>query len=94
MKLIGTESNRSAIGALVTADFGDRRLAQPVLSQTSFYSADERRLHFGLGAADEVDIEVRWPDGEVERFERLPAKCVVTIVEGKGSPKVAPLPGE
>ena len=94
VKLIGTESNRSAIGALATADFGDRRLAQSVLSQTSFYSADERRLHFGLGAADEVDIEVRWPNGEVERFERLPAKHVVTIVEGKGSPKVAPLPGE
>ena len=94
VKLIGTESNRAAIGAVVTADFGDRRVAQPVLSQTSFYSADERRLHFGLGEADEVDIEVRWPSGEVEAFEGLPAKRVVTIVEGEGSPKVARLPGE
>ncbi len=94
VKLIGTESNRAAIGATVTADFGDRRLAQAVLSQTSFYSVDERRLHFGLGAADEVAIEVRWPNGGVETFEGLPAKRVVTIVEGQGSPTVATLPAE
>ena len=94
VKLIGTESNRGAIGAVVTADFGDRRVAQPVLSQTSFYSADERRLHFGLGEADTVDIEVRWPSGKIETHEGLAAGRLVTIVEAEGSPKVTRLPSK
>ena len=94
VKPVGTESNRSAIGAIVTVSFAGRRIAQPVLSQTSFYSVDERRLHFGLGAADEVDVEVRWPNGGIASFDGLPAGRVVTIVEGDGSPKIAALAGQ
>ena len=94
VKLIGTESNRGAIGAVVTVDFGDRRVAQAVLSQTSFYSADERRLHFGLGEADKVDIEVRWPSGKTETHAGLAARRLVTIVEGEGPPRAERLPRE
>ena len=49
--LDGVTSNRSAIGARVTARYGDRTQAQAVCAQSSFYSANDRRLHFGLGAA-------------------------------------------
>ncbi len=47
--LTGLKSNRSAIGARVTAKYGNRRQVQEVLAQSSFYSANDRRLHFGLG---------------------------------------------
>ena len=51
VKLIGVKSNRSAIGARVTARYGGKLQAQEVLSQSSFYSVNDPRLHFGLGAA-------------------------------------------
>jgi len=51
LKLIGTKSNRSAIGATVTVNAGGRRQRQDVLSQSSFYSQSDLRLHFGLGRA-------------------------------------------
>jgi hypothetical protein len=49
VKLVGMNSNRSAIGARVTLHYGSRRQAQEVMSQASFYSASDLRLHFGLG---------------------------------------------
>ena len=84
VRLRGTESNRSAIGALVTVSFEDKRLAQAVTAQSSFYSVNDRRLHFGLGTTDKVSLEVRWPSGKVETFEDLKADQLVTVIEGKG----------
>ena len=51
VKLAGVKSNRGAIGARVTARYGGKVQAQEVLSQSSFYSANDSRLHFGLGGA-------------------------------------------
>jgi enediyne biosynthesis protein E4 len=84
VKLIGTKSNRSAIGARVTARYGDKVQAQEVLSQASFYSANDLRLHFGLGAVDKVDLEIRWPNGGTERIANVPADRLVVIREGSG----------
>ena len=53
MKLIGVKSNRSAIGARVTVRYGDKVQAQEVLSQSSYLSVNDRRLHFGLGPRHE-----------------------------------------
>ena len=47
--LVGVTSNRSAIGARITARYGGRTQAQEVTAQSGFYSANDRRLHFGLG---------------------------------------------
>src|SRR5205085_11524955 len=55
VKLIGVRSNRGAIGARVTARYGGRVQAQEVLSQSSFYSVNDFRLHFGLGQAETAD---------------------------------------
>src|SRR6266705_1368901 len=63
VKLVGVKSNRGAIGARVTARYGGRTQAQEVLSQSSFYSSNDSRLHFGLGAAEAADVEIRWPNG-------------------------------
>jgi hypothetical protein len=61
------------VGTRVTAVHGGRRQAKEVLSQSSFYSVDDQRLHFGLGAALSVDLEIRWPDGRRERRPGLKA---------------------
>jgi hypothetical protein len=84
VKLVGVKSNRSAIGARVTAHYGGKVQAQEVLSQSSFYSASDLRLHFGLGAATRVDLEIRWPNGGRERVEGLAADRLVVIREGAG----------
>ena len=77
----GTQSNRSAIGSTV------RLLGQTeaVVSQSSYLSVNDRRLHFGLGPAQQVDsIAVRWPSGQTELFGPYPANQTVTLVEGSG----------
>jgi hypothetical protein len=84
VKLMGVKSNRSAIGARVTAHYGGRVQAQEVLSQSSFYSANDRRLHFGLGAATRADLEIRWPNGNRERVENVAADRLVVVREGAG----------
>lgn len=84
VKLIGTKSNRSAIGARVTARYGGKVQAQEVLSQASFYSANDLRLHFGLGVADKVDLDIRWPCGENEKVSNAPLDHLVIVREGAG----------
>jgi hypothetical protein len=80
--LEGRKSNRSAIGATVTVTVRGRRQARAVLSQSSYYSHDDLRLHFGIGAAARVDsIDVRWPDGRVQRLANVEPRRLVKIVE-------------
>ncbi|MGA2097230.1 MAG: CRTAC1 family protein [Candidatus Acidiferrum sp.] len=86
IKLIGTKSNRSAIGARVLARYGKKIQAQEVLSQSSFYSASDPRLHFGLGAETSADLEIRWPSGLHERVKAVKANQIVVIKEGSGAP--------
>ena len=82
--LTGVKSNRSAIGARVTAKYGNRRQAQEVLAQSSFYSANDRRLHFGLGAETAADLTIRWPNGALETIPNVAADQLVIIREGAG----------
>jgi hypothetical protein len=84
LKLVGLKSNRSAIGARVIASYGGRKQAQEVLSQSSFYSASDLRLHFGLGPAQTADLEIRWPSGLKQSFTNVRANQIVRIEEGKG----------
>ena len=55
-----------------------------MLSQSSFFSVNDLRLHFGLGAAESFDLEVRWPNGGEETLSRIAANRLVTIREGEG----------
>jgi hypothetical protein len=85
VKLQGTRSDRAALGATVRVTSNDRTQARVALSQSSYYSHDDLRLHFGLGAATRADtIEVRWPSGSVETVRDVPGGRVVTIREGAG----------
>jgi hypothetical protein len=92
LKLIGTRSNRSAIGARVSLKTGARLQTQEVTSQSSYYSHNDLRLHFGIGENDKADlIEVRWPDGQAEVVRDIAANRIVTIKEGSG---VVKAPGD
>jgi hypothetical protein len=82
--LEGVRSNRSAIGARVLVRYGDKTQAQAVLSQSSFVSSNDPRLHFGLGTIQTVDIDVFWPSGLHENFKQIPANQLVTLKEGTG----------
>lgn len=84
VRLEGTKSNRSAIGARVVVRYGGKTQAQAVLSQASYMSSNDPRLHFGLGAETIADIEVDWPSGIVEKYLSQPANRLITILEGKG----------
>ncbi|MBV9625401.1 MAG: CRTAC1 family protein [Acidobacteria bacterium] len=84
VRLQGVKSNRSAIGARVLAHYGGKIQAQAVLSQSSFFSANDPRLHFGLGSSTAVDLEVFWPSGLHERLEHISANQLITIEEKTG----------
>jgi enediyne biosynthesis protein E4 len=84
VKLEGVKSNRSAIGARVVARYAGKTQAQAVLSQSSFYSCNDPRLHFGLGSASSVDLDVYWPSGLHESFKEVRANQLVTLREGVG----------
>jgi hypothetical protein len=85
VKLEGVKSNRSAIGARVLVRYGGKVQAQAVVSQSSFYSSNDPRLHFGLGASKIADVEVHWPNGLVEQFPGIKANQWLKLREGSGA---------
>jgi hypothetical protein len=85
LNLIGTKSNRSAIGARVTLKTGAQLQFQEVTSQSSYYSHNDHRLHFGLGQNNKADsIEILWPSGSREVLDNVPANRIVNVKEGSG----------
>jgi enediyne biosynthesis protein E4 len=84
LKLVGTRSNRSAIGARVVVRYGKKTQAQEVLSQSSFYSTNDSRLHFGLGPEKTADISIRWPSGQHEDLKGVAADQLIVVKEGSG----------
>jgi enediyne biosynthesis protein E4 len=85
LKLVGTSSNRNAIGARVHIVAGGVEQWQEVRGGGSYLSQNDLRVHFGLARATIVDrLEVRWPNGREERWEQLAAGTVHTLREGAG----------
>ncbi len=88
VKLVGSRSNRSAIGALVRLVTADGEQRQEVRGGGSYYSQNDLRLHFGLGAARVVErVVVRWPNGLEEAWPRLAIDRLHTLTEGTGPPR-------
>jgi enediyne biosynthesis protein E4 len=82
VQLEGTVSNRSAIGALVTVKVNGRSSTRALLSQSSYYSHDDVRLHFGLGSSDTAQsIVIRWPSGSLQSLVDVQGDRVVRIRE-------------
>jgi enediyne biosynthesis protein E4 len=83
VRLEGVRSNRHGLGATVLVTTGDRTEAQVVLSQASYYSHNDVRLHYGLGAGDTADrVEIRWPSGSVDILRDVRGRRVLTVREG------------
>ena len=85
LRLVGTQSNRSGLGAKVTVTAGDEIQTQTLHSGAGYLSQGELRLTFGLGGRTQADaIEVRWPSGQVDRLTGVAAGNVITVEEGRG----------
>ncbi len=92
-KLVGTKSNRAAVGARVTILAAGVRQFSEVRAGGSYLSQNDLRQHFGLGVATKIDsVEIRWPNGKVETLENIAADAIYTIVEEQGIRDTKPLP--
>src|SRR5258708_40306107 len=85
LKLVGTASNRSAIGARVRCTAASGVQTEEVRGGGSYISQNDLRVHFGLAAATKAGVEIRWPNGLVESFADLAADRIVTLTEGTGA---------
>ncbi len=92
-RLVGTKSNRMAIGARVTVTAGGMRQIEEVRGGGGYNSSSDTRLHFGLGkAATMSKIEVSWPSGLHQELENVTADAIYEITEGQGIRKLMDLP--
>jgi hypothetical protein len=100
VKVVGTKSNRTGIGARVRV-VARTQLGRPeplvmideVRSGGSYFSQSDLRLHFGLDQAKTVDVlEIRWPSGQVDTFRDLPADRLYVVEEGAKEPRAYMLP--
>ena len=88
VELTGTQSNRDAVGAMVTIETGGAKQLRLVSAGSGFASQNSERLYFGLNDKTQVDVlTVRWPSGRVERFntigdQPIEARHVIRITEG------------
>jgi hypothetical protein len=86
--LEGPALNRNAVGAIVTVRAADLVQRAERRAGDSYLSHSDPRLHFGLGTRTKVDsVEVRWPNGAVQRFRDVPANLFVKIAEGAQAPQ-------
>lgn len=84
---------KSAIGSSVTLTAAGKQQTAVLLSQSSFLSVNDPRLHFGLGKVESVDkLVVRWASGVTEEFPGGPANSLLVLVEGSGKTATAELP--
>ena len=85
LKLVGTVSNRDGIGAVVKVTAGSDWQSQMLRSGSSYLSASELELTYGLAQHDRADsVEIRWPSGRVETLSNVAAGQTITVTEGKG----------
>ena len=88
LELVGTQSNRNGIGARVKVVTDAISQIREVKSGSSYLSQSDMRLHFGLGETSVATlIEIRWPNGLIERFKNVKADQALRAVEGNGLTK-------
>jgi hypothetical protein len=85
LKLVGTKSNRDGIGAVVRVTAGGDWQSQMLRSGSSYLSASELVLTYGLAQHDHADsVEIRWPSGQSEKLSNVAAGQTITVTEGQG----------
>jgi hypothetical protein len=91
--LEGTQSNRSAIGAKIEFKVGGKSGRREIFGGTSYLSANDLRVHLGLGGANSIDeLDVLWPSGHRQTFTDVAANQFYHLIEGQEL--VAYRPGE
>jgi hypothetical protein len=84
--LTGVRSNRSAIGARITVQTGERRQIAEVTSGGSYYSQNSMTLYFGLGNVGRADkVEIKWPSGEMQVWTNVAANQTMRVTEGNAT---------
>ena len=85
IKTIGVKSNRNGIGARIKCISADASQIDEVRSGGSYYSQNDLRVHFGLGTARKINsLEIRWPSGQVDVLNDVPANQFIIVKEGAG----------
>jgi hypothetical protein len=88
LRLIGTTSNRDAIGARVRLTAGGHTQLRDVRTSSGYLSQSDPRLHFGLGSSTVADrIEISWPSGTVQNLRKIAADRLLTITEPEPTEK-------
>ena len=85
LELTGSKSNRLAIGARIKVVAGGMTQTEEIHSGGSYLSQNDLQVHFGLGAAKEVEsVEIRWPSGQVELLKNLTVDKFYSVLEKEG----------
>jgi hypothetical protein len=84
IRLRGRTGNRFGLGARVSARTEGLAQISEATTAGSIYSASDPRVHFGLGQASHVDLEIRWPGGKLQNFARVTANRIVEVDEELG----------
>jgi len=83
--LIGTKSNRDGIGSLLKLSSGGVVQVEQSKGGTSYMSASDPRIHFGLGKRTKIDsLQITWPSGQIDKLTNLPIDSIVAVKEGVG----------
>jgi len=83
--LIGTKSNRDGIGSLLKLSSGGVVHVEQSKGGTSYMSASDPRIHFGLGKRTKIDsLQITWPSGQIDKLTNLPIDSIVAVKEGVG----------
>jgi hypothetical protein len=85
--LVGSKSNRDAVGARVTYQAGDLKRSRTKVGGSSYLSSHDPRIVLGIGSRHKIDwVEITWPPPSKlkERFTNLPIDRYITIVESEG----------
>lgn len=93
-KAVGTKSNRSGLHTRFTLTAGGAQQSAPVRAGSSYLSASDTRVHFGLGDASVIDtVEIQWQSGRRETLRNLPTNTIYIVTEGKGVTARQPVNG-
>ncbi|HTD55365.1 MAG TPA: ASPIC/UnbV domain-containing protein, partial [Silvibacterium sp.] len=83
--LIGTQSNRDGIGAVLKLSAGGFVHMEQAEGGTSYMSASDPRIHFGLGKRTKIDsLVITWPNGRVDKLTDVPMDKIIAVKEGAG----------
>jgi enediyne biosynthesis protein E4 len=83
--LIGTKSNRDGIGAVLKLSSSGMVQVDQAKGGTSYMSASDPRIHFGLGKRTKIDsLVITWPSGQVDKLSSVPVDSIIAVKEGTG----------